>query len=159
MPDYREYKGRNEFYHSAKGTTWKKHKYIAIKNGRYIYSKTTNLANKLGWSAKDARNLSRLRGADAARAYKQNKKSEQSKYSSDKIGEKTVPSKEEYEKRVQQGAVIEEALSKMDISLSLAANARIPKVMSRTQRRVYEKLFKTKAKSERNYRIINNQRR
>lgn len=26
-----------EFYHSAKGTTWKNHKYIAIKNGRYIY--------------------------------------------------------------------------------------------------------------------------
>ena len=23
--------------HSAKGTTWAKHKYIAIKNGRYIY--------------------------------------------------------------------------------------------------------------------------
>lgn len=27
-------------YHSAKGTTWKKHKYIAIKNGRYIYPST-----------------------------------------------------------------------------------------------------------------------
>lgn len=26
-----------EFYHSAKGTKWKSHKYIAIKNGRYIY--------------------------------------------------------------------------------------------------------------------------
>lgn len=26
-----------EFYHSAKGSTWKNHKYIAIKNGRYIY--------------------------------------------------------------------------------------------------------------------------
>ncbi len=25
--------------HSAKGTTWKKHKYIAIKDGRYIYPK------------------------------------------------------------------------------------------------------------------------
>lgn len=24
-------------YHSAKGTKWKNHKYIAIKNGRYIY--------------------------------------------------------------------------------------------------------------------------
>lgn len=28
-----------ELYHSAKGQTWKKHKYIAIKNGRYIYPK------------------------------------------------------------------------------------------------------------------------
>lgn len=28
-----------EFYHSAKGSTWKNHKYIAIKNGRYIYPK------------------------------------------------------------------------------------------------------------------------
>lgn len=25
--------------HSAKGTTWKKHKYIGIKNGRYVYPK------------------------------------------------------------------------------------------------------------------------
>lgn len=31
-----------EFYHSAKGTTWKNHKYIAIKNGRYIYSKKSS---------------------------------------------------------------------------------------------------------------------
>lgn len=30
--DYRYY-----LQHSAKGTTWGKHKYIAIKNGRYIY--------------------------------------------------------------------------------------------------------------------------
>lgn len=26
-----------EVYHSRKGTKWKNHKYIAIKNGRYIY--------------------------------------------------------------------------------------------------------------------------
>lgn len=32
---------REQLYleHSAKGTTWGKHKYIAIKNGRYIYPK------------------------------------------------------------------------------------------------------------------------
>lgn len=28
--------------HSAKGTTWKDHKYIAIKNGRYIYPNDNN---------------------------------------------------------------------------------------------------------------------
>lgn len=28
----------HELRHSAKGSTWKKHKYTAIKNGRYIYS-------------------------------------------------------------------------------------------------------------------------
>ncbi len=27
----------SEIRHSAKGTTWGKHKYIAIRNGRYIY--------------------------------------------------------------------------------------------------------------------------
>jgi hypothetical protein len=31
----------NELKHSAKGTTWGKHKYIAIKNGRYIYPDDT----------------------------------------------------------------------------------------------------------------------
>ena len=29
--------GSDALYHSAKGTHWGKHKYIAIKNGRYIY--------------------------------------------------------------------------------------------------------------------------
>lgn len=29
---------REELYHSAKGSHWKKHKYIAIKNGVYIYN-------------------------------------------------------------------------------------------------------------------------
>lgn len=33
-----------ELYHSAKGTTWKNHKYIAIKNGRYIYPSTSAAA-------------------------------------------------------------------------------------------------------------------
>ena len=32
--DYRSY-----LAHSAKGQTWKQHKYIAIRNGRYIYPK------------------------------------------------------------------------------------------------------------------------
>ena len=31
---------QNDIVHSAKGTTWKKHKYVEIKNGRYIYKNT-----------------------------------------------------------------------------------------------------------------------
>lgn len=39
MPIYVPPVSPDEIYHSAKGSTWKKHKYIAIKNGRYIYPK------------------------------------------------------------------------------------------------------------------------
>lgn len=42
-----------EFYHSAKGTTWKNHKYIAIKNGRYIYPN-----KRQGFSARKKTNQS-----------------------------------------------------------------------------------------------------
>ena len=42
---------REQLYleHSAKGSTWGKHKYIAIKNGRYIYPEDLKkkAANKL----------------------------------------------------------------------------------------------------------------
>ena len=31
---------QNNLWHSAKGQTWKKHKYIGIKNGRHIYPKS-----------------------------------------------------------------------------------------------------------------------
>lgn len=39
--------------HSAKGTKWKNHKYIAIKNGRYIYTAVKKSANKLKKNVKD----------------------------------------------------------------------------------------------------------
>lgn len=32
--------------HSAKGTTWKKHKYIGKKNGKYVYPSKKSLATK-----------------------------------------------------------------------------------------------------------------
>ena len=35
-----------ELEHSAKGTTWGKHKYIRIENGRYIYSESQNKGSK-----------------------------------------------------------------------------------------------------------------
>lgn len=41
---------RREFYHSAKGSVWSNHKYIAIQNGRYIYPediKDTKAANQI----------------------------------------------------------------------------------------------------------------
>lgn len=39
LPDFRDFQGRYNpvICHSAKGTAWKNHKYITIKNGRYIY--------------------------------------------------------------------------------------------------------------------------
>lgn len=55
MPDFREYKGRgNELLHSAKGSTWSKHKYVEKKviNGitRYIY----NFKRETAYSGKKA---------------------------------------------------------------------------------------------------------
>lgn len=39
LPDYRNFKGvgMSELMHSAKGSTWEKHKYIKIINGLYFY--------------------------------------------------------------------------------------------------------------------------
>ena len=51
---------RRQFYHSAKGSVWSNHKYIAIQNGRYIYPedvKDTKAAKKIEnntWSYKTA---------------------------------------------------------------------------------------------------------
>lgn len=50
-PDFRDYKGRGveELMHSAKGTTWKNHKYLKKVDGRYIYPKerfNTNLSKR-----------------------------------------------------------------------------------------------------------------
>lgn len=39
--------------HSAKGTTWKKHKYIGKKNGKYIYPSKKALATKSKITVKD----------------------------------------------------------------------------------------------------------
>lgn len=39
--------------HSAKGHTWKKHKYIAKKNGRYIYPNKKSLTTKSKITVKD----------------------------------------------------------------------------------------------------------
>lgn len=56
VPDFREYKGRgNELLHSAKGTTWGKHKYVSKKvvGGvtRYIYPSVVRNARKTASSA------------------------------------------------------------------------------------------------------------
>lgn len=42
----------NELEHSAKGTTWGKHKYIRIENGRYIYAETDKKGNSKTRDAK-----------------------------------------------------------------------------------------------------------
>jgi hypothetical protein len=42
MGIYPENDYRNYLEHSAKGKTWSNHKYVAIKNGRYIYPSTTS---------------------------------------------------------------------------------------------------------------------
>lgn len=49
-PDFRDYKGRGveELMHSAKGTTWKNHKYLKKVNGRYIYPKKVNRSSASG---------------------------------------------------------------------------------------------------------------
>lgn len=53
-PDFREYKGRGEeeLMHSAKGTTWKNHKYIKKVGNRYIYPNTKKVGAKIGVAAK-----------------------------------------------------------------------------------------------------------
>ena len=42
LTNYPENDWRDYLSHSYKGTTWGKHKYIAIKNGRYIYPKDSS---------------------------------------------------------------------------------------------------------------------
>lgn len=51
MYDYPENDYRSYLQHSSKGTKWKDHKYIAIKNGRYIYPSKSGAGTnaKGGW--------------------------------------------------------------------------------------------------------------
>lgn len=43
FPDFRDIKRQPVILsHSAKGTTWKNHKYIKVENGRYFYPKSNN---------------------------------------------------------------------------------------------------------------------
>lgn len=42
-----------QLVHSAKGTTWKNHKYIAIKNGRYIYPKPEGSSKRSSKTMRD----------------------------------------------------------------------------------------------------------
>lgn len=62
----------DELMHSAKGTTWADHKYIAIKNGRYIYPEEAKRGlNKL---RQNHRNLGNDRGIPAKKNIYENPK-------------------------------------------------------------------------------------
>ena len=57
-PDFRDFQGKGlqMLAHSAKGTTWKNHKYIKKEGDRYIYeatSKMTSAAKNVGKMAKE----------------------------------------------------------------------------------------------------------
>lgn len=64
-PDFRDYKGRGveELMHSAKGTTWKNHKYIKKVNGRYIYQSSFRLSKQLGVRLTGTSIASKMKGA------------------------------------------------------------------------------------------------
>lgn len=51
MEAWREELYRDSLEHSYKGTTWKKHKYLAKRNGRYIYASTGNGAKDVAKTA------------------------------------------------------------------------------------------------------------
>ena len=59
--------------HSAKGSSWKKHKYIAIKNGRYIYPDTKTGDSKAVNRRLQAKNLAG-NGEDRTDAYKRSQR-------------------------------------------------------------------------------------
>lgn len=58
--------------HSAKGSTWKKHKYIAIKNGKYIYpgdNKPSNAAKQRAKMKEQSQNMKYDELGEASDAY------------------------------------------------------------------------------------------
>lgn len=55
------------FSHSAKGTTWGKHKYVRKENGRYIYPEDEKRSRKLADSSRDRWNANRNQAAIAIR--------------------------------------------------------------------------------------------
>lgn len=74
VPDFREYKGRgNELLHSAKGTTWGKHKYISKKfvngNVRYIYGGAINGKERPGSYVDVEKRHKALKVSQAKKAY------------------------------------------------------------------------------------------
>lgn len=89
----------NELEHSAKGTTWGKHKYIRIENGRYIYSETDKKGNSKTRDAKADEIQSFLKRFKVTKGKSSSSKSKSSsskKSTSDK--EKTSSSKGTSEK-------------------------------------------------------------
>lgn len=63
-PDYREIQYLS---HSAKGTTWNKHKYVRKENGRYVYPSDEKKDRKLAFSSSDRWNKNRNAAATAIR--------------------------------------------------------------------------------------------
>ena len=63
-PDYREIQYLS---HSAKGSTWSKHKYIRKENGRYIYPGDEKKDRQLAFSSSDRWNKNRNAAATAIR--------------------------------------------------------------------------------------------
>lgn len=62
-----DYKAFQVLSHSAKGTTWGKHKYIRKENGRYIYPDDEERNRKIADSSRDRWNTNRNQAAIAIR--------------------------------------------------------------------------------------------
>lgn len=93
LPDYRDYRRSPVLMHSAKGSTWKKHKYIKIMNGLYFYPDDYIGGRHLNSDKKSSKKSNKKED-------KKNDKSSKSKNGSSKDGkdEKTKLSDKKIEK-------------------------------------------------------------